>query len=372
MAKGQFYPSESQFAVDEQTGVRVRQVTTASCIHHHPFFMIPAYDDAMQWLIFVSHRTGRPQIFAERRATGDLLQLTDRPDLGEWSIHPSHDGRFVYFIAGTGGWRVDIRTLDEEQLVDFGTVSMREGGMVASGMGTTALSRCDRWWAIRYSVGEASCLSVVDTTTGNAEIILRRDTVAHLQFCPDDANLLFYAGPLTDRVWVINRDGTNNRRIYQRQPGEWITHESWIPKTRELAFVDWPHGIRCIEVDSGRERRICSFNAWHAICSSDGKLMVADTNHPDRGVQLFNPRDGIGAPTPLCFPNASNMGEHWKGSFPYDRGPIEVFAPQHTHPHPSFSPDSRRVVFTSDRTGFAQIYEAEVPEFLLTSVAWLA
>ena len=40
-------------------------------------------------------------------------------------------------------------------------------------------------------------------------------------------------------------------------------------------------------------------------------------------------------------------------------------APQHTHPHPSFSPDSRHIVYTSDRTGHAQIYEAEIPNELI-------
>ena len=116
---------------------------------------------------------------------------------------------------------------------------------------------------------------------------------------------------------------------------------------------------------AGSERRVASFNAWHAICNAGGTLMVADTNCPDIGIQLFNPRDGIGQPQTLCLPGASNAGDHWAGPFPYDAGPIAVYAPQHTHPHPSFSPDSRRVVFTSDRTGMAQVYELEIPEEIL-------
>lgn len=365
MAKGQRYPSESQMMVDERTGAVIRQVTSASAIHHHPFFLIAAYDDAMQWLVFVSHRTGSPQIFVEERATGELVQLTDQDNLAEYSVHPSHDGRYVYFTAGTGAWRVNTETYEEEQLVDFGAVALGEEGMVGAAMGTTALSRCDRWWAVKFNVGDEACLAIINTVTGNWEIILQRDTIAHLQFCPDDANLLFYAGPLTDRVWVINRDGTNNRRLYQRKPGEWITHESWIPGTRELAFVDWPRGIRCVHVDTGEERRVTSFNAWHAICSRDGTLMVADTNFPDIGLQLFNPRDGIGEPITLCCPESSSIGEHWKGPFPYENGPIKRYAPQHTHPHPSFSPDGKQVVFTSDRTGCAQVYEAELPADLI-------
>src|SRR3954463_883253 len=110
-------------------------------------------------------------------------------------------------------------------------------------MGTTALSRDDRWWAIAYKVGRDSELAVLDTRSGERTVILRRDSIGHMQFCPDDAEMLFYAGPLTDRVWLINRTGSNNRGLDARDPAknEWITHEVWIPGRRELAFVDWPH-----------------------------------------------------------------------------------------------------------------------------------
>ena len=54
---------------------------------------------------------------------------------------------------------------------------------------------------------------------------------------------------------------------------------------------------------------------------------------------------------------ASSEGKHWDGPFPYNDGPVAVEAAQHTHPHPRFSPDGSRVVFTSDKTGYAQIYE---------------
>ena len=104
--KGRTHAPESIRRTDPATGASVRQVTTHPSIHHHPFYCLPAYDDAMEWLVFVSHRTGRPQIFLEERASGRLVQLTDRDDVNEWSVHPSHDGRHVYFTAGCGAWRV--------------------------------------------------------------------------------------------------------------------------------------------------------------------------------------------------------------------------------------------------------------------------
>jgi oligogalacturonide lyase len=312
----------------------------------------------MERLFFISNRHGRPEIFAELQSIGEIQQITHRTDLGEWSIYPSHCGNYIYYAAGNGAFHMDLNTLQEEMLLDLSSYVSHRKEMIGRSMGTTALSFCDQYWAIRISSGDGSRLVVINTRTGESEIILERDHISHMMFCPDDSSLLFYAGPLTDRVWCIRRDGSENRRLYMRNPDEWITHESWIPGTREIAFVDWPKGIRAVSVDTGEIRQVTTFNAWHAICDCTGTQMVADTNFPDIGIQIFDPRDGVGKPTTLCYPEASSIGEHWKGPFPYAEGPIKVYAPQHTHPHPSFSPDGARVVFTSDRTGYAQVYEA--------------
>jgi oligogalacturonide lyase len=89
---------------------------------------------------------------------------------------------------------------------------------------------------------------------------------------------------------------------------------------------------------------------------------VTDTKHPDRGLFTFDPAAGPESPVaPLAESRSSNAGDHWNTDHcPYDDGPVTVYAPQHTHPHPSFSADGTRVVFTSDRTGVAQVYEVIV------------
>jgi oligogalacturonide lyase len=350
------WPAESRTFADERTGARVRQVTSHASIHHHPFYYLPAYDDAMQRLVFVSHRTGRPEVFAELRDTDRLLQLTDHADLAEWSVHPSHDGRFVYFTDSHGGWRVDCDSLSEECLLEFNGLT-RESGMIGAAMGTTSMSHDDRFWAIALQ----GRLIVCDTSSGSHETILERDTVAHPEFHPSDNTLLRYGGPYHSRLWVIRRDGTGNRLVYQRTGKQWIVHETWRPGTHEIITTNWPHGCFAIDVITGATRQVCTFNAWHPSITRDGALMCADTTCPDRGLQLFDPRDGIGAPRMLCESRATNQGEHWNTDHcPYDDGPVSVYAPQHTHPHPSFSPDGRRVVFTSDRGGIAQVYEVEL------------
>jgi oligogalacturonide lyase len=363
MTKGTTYPSESRFLTDPKTGVQVRQVTSHPSVHHHPFYYLPAFDDAMERLFFVSHRAGWPQVFAECSDSGRLVQLTDRPDLNEWSFHPSHDSRFVYFTAGDGFWRVGTDTLIEERLADFGTGGLLEKGMVGAAMGTTTLSRDDRWWAVPVKTGNVSRLVIFDTGNGVSEVILEADTIGHPQFHPENPTWLRYAGPYHSRLWVIRRDGSDNRLAYRRNVGakEWIVHETWRPGSMEILTTSWPHGVIGIDVESGKVRPVCSFNAWHPMINRAGNLMVADTKFPDAGIQLFDPLDGVGEPRLLCASDSTNVGDHWKTDHcPYDDGPVDVYAPQHTHPHPNFSPDGARVVFTSDRTGDAQLYEVEV------------
>ena len=59
MSQGQLFPPESNVFQDEATGVTIRQVTDHPSIHHHPFYYLPTWDDAMTRLVFVSRRTGR-------------------------------------------------------------------------------------------------------------------------------------------------------------------------------------------------------------------------------------------------------------------------------------------------------------------------
>ena len=357
MSKGKVYPPEERWFTDAATGRRIRQVTSHPSIHHHPFFFVPPWDDAMRRLLFVSHRSGSPQLFAE--VENRIVQLTERDDFAEWSFHPSHDGRFVVFVAGKQAIRMDLETLREEVLADFGAAPMREKGMVGAAMGTTTLSRDDEWWAVPVRSGSIYRFHVINTRTGSSSVILERDTIGHPQFCPDDAGVLFYAGPHAERLWLVNRDGGGNRPLWRREHAlQWITHESWLRGRRELAFVDWPNGMRAVHIDTGALRRITRFPAWHAHPDDTGSWFVCDTNFPDRGIHRF--RIGEDAAEKLCEPRASSVGAHWAGPFPYNDGPREVYAPQHTHPHPRPSPDGSRVLYTSDASGHAQLYECRL------------
>ena len=244
----------------------------------------------MRHLVFVSHRTGRAELFLELRDSGQLLQLTDHEGLAEFSITPSHDGRYVYFTDGQGAWRRG------------GPKPARKSSWFLSPPRPCAKKAwSQRRWGRRHLVttmrggrlpvkmGDVARLVVIDTCSGASEVIVERDSIGHPEFHPNDSSLLRYAGPYYERMWVVNRDGSDHRLAYVREGNEWIVHETWHPRKRELLTTRWPHGVIGVDVDTGDVRPVCSFNAWHPMVSRDGARMVADTTFPDSGLQVFDP-----------------------------------------------------------------------------------
>lgn len=347
--------------IDASEQVTVRQVTSHPSIHHHPFFFVDAWDQNMSFLLIISHRTGKPQIYIEKEPGDDLVQLTDEPALAEWSVIPSKDGQWIYYVAGQFGKRVSLRDGTVETLVHFDSPQMREAGMVGAAMGTTALSANGRYWAVPVKSGAISQFWLIDTETQKAEVFLEAPTIGHPQFCPDDDDLILYAGPMTDRVWATDRAG-NNRRIFQRENDlQWITHEVWRPNHRSVLFVDWPNGLGEIDIATGKVRYLSDFPVWHGAPDASGSRLVCDTNFPDIGLHILD-LTGEQLDRYLTQSNATSQGAHWADPFPYNNGPIKVHAPQHTHPHPRFSPDGKQIVFTSDKTGNAQVYIATMQD----------
>jgi hypothetical protein len=96
------------------------------------------------------------------------------------------------------------------------------------------------------------------------------------------------------------------------------------------------------EGDAEPEKIVAGPYFWHSASTLDGEWIVADTNWPDEGLQLVHvPTRSF---TFLCESSAS--GVDGIGG----------------HPEPNISPDGKVVIWTSDRTGIAQVYVALVPE----------
>ncbi|MDP7279971.1 MAG: oligogalacturonate lyase family protein, partial [Candidatus Poribacteria bacterium] len=165
-------------------------------------------------------------------------------------------------------------------------------------------------------------------------------------------------------------------------------HETFLGQQKELIVSHWYHALRRISLRTLEMKTIADFNAWHICSNSVGTKVLCDTVHPDIGLRLVDV--GTGKHQAICYPQSSSGGSQWKkdryavaedwakAAQSEDRSKAlswmemkvdTVYGPQWTHPHPSFSPDEKMVVYTSDISGSAQLYVAAIPPQRLDSPA---
>lgn len=369
LGAGRRFPSERRELRDEKTGARLWQITAAEAMHHHFYFTNPSWPDDQRELYLISYRNGFPNLFAAAELDGEITQLTNRADINPFSPTVTRDGRRFYFSARDRVMEVDRETLRERMLSKFDGAKL----------GNCSLNAAGTRLAIGVRLAKCCQLALIELASGRTRILIEKAEVGHIQFCPSDDNLLEYSGTPDERIWTIRADGSGDRNLYPQQPGEWIVHESWLGDGSEIIFTHWPRALRAVSRDGSQVRTVAAFNTWHQSSDRTGRWIVGDTNHPDIGLQLVNARTG--ERRTLCHPHATSRGTQWKLSKPargagidtsiirgerpeLDRPPqpgnaASVYGPQWSHPHPAFSPDGRRVVFTSDRSGWSQVYVAQ-------------
>jgi oligogalacturonide lyase len=352
---------------DEETGCRILQLTEVGPINHHLYFLTASLTQDESQLVFASYRTGRCEYFLRGFPAGDTLQLTDEDGVHGYSGIITPDGRSLLYTAGGAVRAVDLASRDTRTLCQF------PGGQ----LGECSLSADGRWIVTAIKRGGRSGLAVTAADGSRAQVILEIDrTVIHPQFHPSDPERIAYSQDPAPRMWWVHRDGTGNECLYEHGNDEFLVHETFLGEGGSLIVVRWPYALLRFDLSERRLRTIADFNAWHIGGSRDGRTVLCDTAHPDRGVQLVDVASG--SRRTLCHPHSSNGGSQWKK----DRYALAedwaaardektkalswmemksdtVYGPQWTHPHPSFSPSERWVIYTSDVTGSPQIYAAD-------------
>jgi hypothetical protein len=191
-------------------------------------------------------------------------------------------------------------------------------------------------------VGEGSALFRLATDGSEAAPLVEAPRVAHVK-CDPKSGTVCYMDSFEDKLrWrLIAAEGGNSRDF----PLQSFHTTSWLGATGRLqGCLRAPaRGIVTMAEGDSEPQRLAGGPAfWHSGASLDGEWIAADTARPDEGIYLVHAPTG--SFTLLCDSASSN-----------DAAP-------NSHPHPAVSPDGSVVVFTSNRTGVAQVYAAHVPE----------
>jgi oligogalacturonide lyase len=369
---GKSWPSETKVFRDGKSGVRIRQLTDYKGHSHHFYFTNSGWYEDGKRLLFSSDRNNRTNLFSVNLLNDAITQLTDlvpiplpreveflraclspvRAEAYFW-----HDQRLLALDIHTGQSRI-LHEMDKKWCVSM-TNTSADGKYVYFGIW---LDQSEKFKVdlLRGYVGfvetwqarPRSRIMRISTENGTGEVVFEEEYwIGHVNTSPTRSDLLTFCheGPwdkVDQRIWCLN---VNSKQLWKIRPrvaeGERIGHEYWYADGETIGF----HGERGekkilghVRYDNTRMVEADFPGATGHIHSNNENLIVGDGGGVIR-IWRWNGKNYDG-PRLLC--------QH--------KSTMNI---QQTHPHPRFSPDGKQVLFSSDMSGYGNMYLVEVPEF---------
>jgi oligogalacturonide lyase len=357
---------------DRGSGVAVTQLTHYKGHSHHFYFTNPGWYDNGRKLLFASDRENRTNLYGLDLASGEIEQLTDlapvplprelefvracknpmREEAYFWhdldllaldlttkklrTLHQvdprwcisqtncSADGKYVYF----GTWEDQSDKFEVDLL--RGYIGFRE---------TWAAKPLSQVWR-----------AAVDGS--GAEVVFEEPYwIGHVNTSPTQPHLLTicHEGPwdcVDNRIWGLDANTGKVWKIRPTSGKEIVGHEYWYADGIHIGY----HGRNAaatpilgrIRYDGSQQIENDFPGQTGHIFSNDEKLIVGDGNRLIRVWQWDGER--YQGPRLLCRHDSS----------------MNI---QQTHPHPRISPDGSYVVFSSDRSGYGNVYRVNLVAF---------
>lgn len=366
--KGRHYPAEAKTFTAPESGLEVIQLTTHPADDCAPYFTSTSF--VGDGLVIASRRTGDWNLFYVDLKTRELTQLTDGRGIAGQGATVCPATREVFYREGDKIKSVNLDTLEERTIT-----SAPDGYNVGA-----ALSVTDDGTMLAFSITEKIKLTtktdviysdmdehfrkhpwsavMVGRSDGSDwhQVARQRNWISHTMISPTatgGGGIVLYChegrwDQVPQRLWLVNADGTNNRKLRPEElPALRIGHEFWLPDGMHVGYqVQYPgktKGIGIADVRNGIFKEYpADFTDTHVQRSRDGRWFVGDGSAKEPYINLYELQDGR---------------LHGRHLFRHDGS----FAQQYWHPHPSFSPDDRFVLFTSNRAGNGDVYLIRLP-----------
>jgi oligogalacturonide lyase len=360
---------------DHLTGVEVVKLTAGPGHSTHLYFTEDGFWDEGRQLILARHWSGAWNFFSCELGSGEFRQLTAFPEGTQVRLHGAvcHRRERLYFWRGDRLCALDLRSLaqtelyrcpegflpgspgvDADGLTVWTTISEDLRGRVSGGGLAYAYLGYHEWFQAR----PRSRIVSVSADGGKAEVRHEEQAwLGHVNPSPQWPGWLTFCheGPWHEvqRMWVFDAASGQARPLRPRD-GVWgVGHEFWCADGVTVGYHarrigdDARHllGFRRFDDAPVFEAEIAA-PTQHAHANSPARVVLDGVRSRGDRILLVEQRaEGWSEPRVLC---AHDTSRHHHFS----------------HAHPRFSPDGRWVVFTSDRTGCAEVYLAPVPQDL--------
>ena len=351
-------------------------------------------------IVFISDRTGHPNLFLRDLRSGEERQLSHNTEgilksyvyflgtpyrgFGKASVSLHAESGTVYYIQGreirkvtADGLERTLASYPEGQMTAFTHVSTDGKFLCVPTVDARTLDG-DRQLSgsLEYAIDErvqaeglSSYLRVYDTETGEQVRCERveKGWVTHVQFAPHDSNVILYnheyvvAECGVRRMWLF--DGKKHTRLRTlgegRQLADWVCHEMWERDGSAIIYHGKHHegcsfigrvrpdGTGLVEIPlPAHYKRYGHFTVGSpGVLISDG-YYEEPGDKPTRGGDWISRLDvnwaqGEARWSPLCRNSSS-----WDS--------------QDSHPHPIIDHGMTHAYFTSDKEGKRAIYRIKI------------
>jgi oligogalacturonide lyase len=373
MGKGKVWHDPVYRYIDSVSGREITRLTDYRGHSSHFYFTDPCWLNGDRSFVFTSDRENRSNLFRYDLDTGAITQLTDLDGAGRPGGCVSPANGLLYYWWDAVLRELDPFSLSEREICEIhGPLVPRgranptaDGAFVCTLLMDVPPASGPRI-AYSYSrfrefflAGPLSQIVRIDIATGRVEIVHEdRCYLGHVNTSPVLGEILTFCheGPwheVDQRIWGLNVRTGEAWKI-RPQHGECaVGHEYWFADGVRIGYhgrsLKEPgnHVFGCRTWDN-REASEVSF-PYHSthFHSLDESLIVGDGTAAFRDrakpyIQLFR-REGeeYGTPRVLAYHRST-------------------FNDQHAHCHPRFTPDGKRVMYTSDLTAYSNIYLVDV------------
>lgn len=373
------YKSEKFTYVDKQTGAEVTRYTSMRTNSNHLYFTNNCFFNDGKKLVFVSDRDNCPNLYILDVESGEIEQLTDLPE----PPYPSGNGLQLTFVSeksetavffnGNELSCVDLNTKESRVIYEVPDgyvkhiVSIGADGKYAytSIIEDVSARRLEATLQGTYNCHPHSRIMKIAVDGSEAECVFEEDNfIAHVNASPTDPNKLTFCHEgfweqVDHRLWALDLETGEVRKLHPCKAKEAIGHEYWFADGKRIGY----HGILdCNRVGPTDEELLgmsqlgavnfdgtedksyeFPFNMGH-IFSRDEKLIVGDGDRRGKYLRLWKlGESGYEEPRALCLHKCSCKR-------------------QECHVHPRITPDGKGVLYTSDESGYNQIYIVKIPD----------
>ena len=370
MPIGQSFGPERREYRDPYTEARIIQLTNWRGHSNHFYFTTTSFLNDRE-LVFVSDRDNRTNLFLLELPTGRIRQITDAQEPIEpvySCLNPKR--REVYYFQGSALWAADLDSLEARQLyrVPDGRrpcilTASADGSLLAFAEITDLGWRTGpqyQGFAEFFHAKPPTAIRVVEIDGAKDWVAIEVPCwVSHVNFSLKHRDVICYCheGPwdlVEQRMWICTVDGSKNYALRPQDEHDAVGHEYWLADGEHVAFHNYryrptrgrdaaEHRFGWIRWDH-REHQEFPFAAGssHFQSNSTNSLIVGDGyTGQNPYILLWEVHKGASAPRKLARHDCS-------------------FHIQRAHCHPVFSPDNRYILYTSDQTGYCNLYLAEV------------